>query len=366
MLSTCPIPLSDYPAVTLAHGGGGALMNALIAKMFRTAFRNPLLDQQHDGAIFDLAGRAAFSPASLVVRPLFCPGGAIGTPAVCGTVNDLAMCGARPLYLSAGFIIEEGLPMADLWRVVQSMQRCAADAGVQIVTGDTKVVDRGKGDGLYINTSGVGVIEHDLTLGPAAIRPGDAVLVNGDLGRHGIAIMAAREGLAFETTIESDSAALNGLVGALLAAGLELHCLRDLTRGGLASALNELAGSARLAIRVDERRIPVREDVQGACELLGFDPLYVANEGRLAVILPAAQAERALAVMRADPQGRGAAVIGEVLAPIAVTSSTAAPAASGPAAAPAGSAAGVVTLTTRIGVARILDLLSGEQLPRIC
>ncbi|HYL80251.1 MAG TPA: hydrogenase expression/formation protein HypE, partial [Candidatus Acidoferrum sp.] len=261
-----------------------------------------------------------------------------------GTVNDLAMCGARPQYLSAGFILEEGLPMETLWQIVRSMRQAADTARVQLVTGDTKVVDRGKGDGIFITTAGVGAIIHRLTIAPTSIRPGDAILLNGDVGRHGIAIMAVREGLAFEGTIESDCAPLADLVGSLLDAEVPIHCMRDLTRGGLASAMIEIAEAARRQIEIDERSIPVREDVQGACEILGFDPLYVANEGRFICILPAPQAERALQIMRTHPLGAGACLIGHV----------------------ADDASGLVTIRSRIGVTRIVDMLSGEQLPRIC
>jgi hydrogenase expression/formation protein HypE len=256
--------------------------------MFLPAFRNPLLEARHDGAVLAPGGvRLAFTTDAYVVRPLCFPGGDIGSLAVNGTVNDLAMCGARPLGLGAAFILEEGLAMETLWRIVQSMRRAADAAGVQLVTGDTKVVDRGKGDGIFITTAGIGLISHRLTIAPASVRPGDAILLNGDIGRHGIAIMAVREGLEFEAAIESDCAPLADLVGSLLEAGLEVHCLRDLTRGGLASALNEIAGAAHLGVSVDEGSIPVREDVRGACEILGFDPLYVANEGRFVCILPA-------------------------------------------------------------------------------
>jgi hydrogenase expression/formation protein HypE len=342
---SCPIPISEYPTVLLAHGGGGKLTHQLIEKVFVPAFRNPFLDQRHDGAVMSLpGGRLAFTTDSYVVRPLVFPGGDIGSLAVNGTVNDLAMCGARPLYLSAGFILEEGLPMQTLWKVVQSMRTAADAAQVQLVTGDTKVVDRGKGDGIFITTAGVGVIAHSLEIAPMSVRPGDAVLLSGDIGRHGIAIMAVREGLAFEGTIESDCAPLADLVGSLLGAGLPIHCLRDLTRGGLASALIEIAEAARVGITVEEARIPIREDVQGACEILGFDPLYVANEGRFICILPAAEAERALAVLRSRPKGEGACLVGRV---------TETP-------------SGLVTLRTRIGSQRIVDMLSGEQLPRIC
>jgi hydrogenase expression/formation protein HypE len=341
----CPIPISDYPQVLLAHGGGGKLMHQLIEKMFGPAFKNPLLDQQHDGAVVEINGaKLAFTTDSYVVRPIFFPGGDIGDLAVNGTVNDLAMCGARPLYLSAGFILEEGLPMDSLWRVVRSMQRAAAAAGVQLVTGDTKVVDKGKGDGIFINTAGIGVVEHNLAISPKAVRPGDAVLLNGDVGRHGIAIMAVREGLEFESAIESDTAPLAGVVLKLIAAGIEIHCLRDITRGGVASTFNEIASASGVNIAMDESAIPVREDVRGACEILGFDPLYVANEGRFAAFVAAKDAERALAILRAHPLGKEAALIGTV---------TAEP-------------PGLVTMKSRIGATRIVDMLSGEQLPRIC
>ena len=341
----CPIPINDYPHVLLAHGGGGTLMHQLIERMFVPTFQNPLLDVRHDGAVIARDSvRLAFTTDAYVVQPLCFPGGDIGSLAVNGTVNDLAMCGARPLYLSVAFILEEGLPMETLWRVVQSMRQAADAAGVQLVTGDTKVVDRGKGDGIFITTAGIGVISHRLTISPASIHTGDVVLLNGDIGRHGIAIMAVREGLDFETTIESDCAPLADLVGSLLEAGIEIHCLRDLTRGGLASALVEIAEAARLGISIDEGSIPVREDVQGACEILGFDPLYVANEGRFICILPAAEADRALRIMRAHPLGAEACLIGRVTE----------------------DASGLVTMRSRIGASRVVDMLSGEQLPRIC
>jgi hydrogenase expression/formation protein HypE len=264
--------------------------------------------------------------------------------AVHGTVNDLAMCGARPLYLSAGYIIEEGLPMETLWRIVQSMAQAAKNTGVQVVTGDTKVVDRGKGDGVFINTAGIGVVEHDLKIAPQSVRAGDTLLVSGDIGRHGIAIMAVREGLEFETTIESDSAPVADLVMQLLDAKIEVRCLRDLTRGGMASALNEIAESARVGIAIEELRVPVRDDVHAACEILGFDPLYVACEGRFVAFVAPQDADRALDIMRAHPLGSGAAIIGTVK----------------------DHDAGVVTMKSRIGASRIVDMISGEQLPRIC
>jgi hydrogenase expression/formation protein HypE len=310
---SCPLPIQDYPHVLLGHGGGGKLMHQLISKLFVPAFRNPLLEVQHDASVFDIAGqRLAFTTDSYVVRPLFFPGGDLGSLAVHGTVNDLAMAGARPLYLSAGFIIEEGLPMETLWKLVSSMQQAAQKAGVQIITGDTKVVDKGKGDGLFINTAGIGVVEHSLKIAPQSVQPGDAILVNGDLGRHGMAIMAVREGLSFESTIESDSAALAEPVLQLLRAGIEIHCLRDITRGGLTSVLNEIAEAAGLAIHVEEKLIPTREDVRAACEILGLDPLQVACEGRFTAFVPEHDADRALEVLRAHPSSTGACRIGKV------------------------------------------------------
>jgi len=343
---TCPIPLSDYPQVLLAHGGGGRLMADLIEKVFLPAFANPLLSTQHDGALISWAntGRLAFSTDSYVVRPLFFPGGDIGELAINGTVNDLAMCGARPLYLSAGFIVEEGLEMETLWQVVQSMRRAADAAGVQIVTGDTKVVDRGKGDGIFINTAGVGLVETDLDIAPTSIRTGDVVLLSSDIGRHGVAVMAVREGLEFETRIESDSAPVAALVADLLAADIDVRCLRDLTRGGLASALVEIAEQGRLHIAIDEQKIPVQEEVRGACEMLGLDPLYVANEGRFVAFVSAQDGERALDILRGHDAGRDAAQIGTVTT----------------------DPQGLVTLKNFMGSERIIDRLSGEQLPRIC
>ncbi len=342
---SCPFPIQDYPHVLLAHGGGGKLMHQLIGKLFLPAFGNPLLATQHDASVFDLAGqRVAFTTDSYVVRPLFFPGGDVGSLAVHGTVNDLAMAGARPLYLSAGFIIEEGLPMETLWQVVTSMRQAAQKAGVQIITGDTKVVDKGKGDGLFINTAGLGVVEHQLRIAPRSVEPGDAILVNGDLGRHGMAIMAVREGLEFESTIESDSAPLAEVVLQLVRAGVELHCLRDLTRGGLTSVLNEIAEAAGLALHVEERLIPVREDVRAACEVLGLDALQVACEGRFVAFVPEEDVQHTLEIMRAHPNGAEACRIGKV-------SDQRSP---------------KVLLKSAIGTQRILDMPSGEQLPRIC
>jgi hydrogenase expression/formation protein HypE len=342
----CPIPIEQYPNVLLAHGGGGRLTHQLIESVFLPAFDNSLLGERHDGAVFELAAaKYAFTTDSYVVQPLFFPGGNIGTLAVNGTVNDLSMCGARPLYLSAGFIIEEGLPMETLWRVVQSMKLSAEQAGIQIVTGDTKIVNRGKGDGIFINTAGVGQIISKQSISPASVKPGDRIILSGDIGRHGIAIMAVREGLEFESAIISDCAPLNGIALSLLDAGVEIHCMRDLTRGGLASTLVEIAEASHLHCAIEETAIPVREDVQGACEILGFDPLYVANEGRFALFVPAQEAERALQIMRSHPLGEQAQIIGTVQED---------------------NNRGLVTMRSRIGAARIVDMLSGEQLPRIC
>jgi len=351
----CPIPISDYPVITLAHGGGGRLTQMLIDRMFVPAF-GAQPGGGHDGAMFSLSdlaaaggglggGRLAFSTDSFVVSPRFFPGGDIGSLAVHGTVNDLAMCGARPLALSVGFILEEGLPMDELWRVVSSLARAAREAGVSVVTGDTKVVERGKGDGIYINTSGIGVIPPGIAISPDRARPGDLLLINGPIAQHGIAIMSVREGLSFETTIESDSASLHDLVaGVLAAAGEQVHVLRDPTRGGLSSTLNEIAVQAKVGIRLSETSIPINEEVRGACEILGLDPLYVANEGKCLLIVAREAGDKVLAALKAHPLGREAALIGEVVA----------------------DHPGRVVLRSRIGGQRIVDMLSGEQLPRIC
>lgn len=342
----CPLPLRRHERVLMAHGGGGRLMGELIQHVFAQAFANPYLAERHDGAVVPLAAgaRVAFTTDSYVVKPLFFPGGDIGSLAVNGTVNDLAMCGARPLYLSAGFILEEGFPMADLERISASMAAAAGAAGVQIVTGDTKVVERGKGDGLFVNTAGLGLVEGAQTIAPSALRPGDVVLLSGDIGRHGVAILAARESLGFETTLASDCAPLAAPVLALLEAGVELHCLRDLTRGGLGAALCELAQTSGLRLALDESAIPVQPEVAGACELLGLDPLFVANEGRFVAFVAAAEAERALALLQRHEVCAGAVAIGRV----------------------ADVRDGLVTLKTSFGTTRLVDLPSGEQLPRIC
>lgn len=348
----------------MAHGGGGRLTDQLIGKLFLPAFDNPFLSQRHDGALLEIGGlRLAFTTDSYVIHPLEFPGGDIGMMAVNGTVNDLAMCGARPLYLSAGFIIEEGLPMETLWRLVQSMKAAADSAGITLVTGDTKVVDKGKGDGMFINTAGIGMIEHSLTITPSSVRPGDSILLSGDVGRHGIAIMSVREGLEFESTIASDCAPLANPVLALLKAGIQIHCLRDLTRGGLSSALNEIANASHTQIQIEETAVPVSAPVRGACEILGFDPLYVANEGRFIAFVPPSDSKRALEILRQHEVCAEAVEIGRVLAGDSGTEE-------GPKG-PKGSEGrgglkGLVTIKSAIGVERVLDQISGEQLPRIC
>jgi len=343
--ASCPIPIQQYPRIQLAHGGGGKLMHQLVERMFLKAFGDQSEEMRHDSAVLNMpAGRMAFTTDSYVVRPLLFPGGDIGAMSVFGTVNDLAMSGARPLHLSAGFILEEGLPMETLWKIVCSMRAAADRCGVRIVTGDTKVVDKGKGDGMFINTSGIGVIEHSLNISPASVRVGDAILVNGDLGRHGMAIMSVREGLGFEGTLESDSAPVAAPVLELLAAGVEIHCLRDLTRGGLASALNEIAQAANLRLLLQEKLIPVRADVHAACEVLGLDPLLVACEGRFVAFVPPQDAPRALSILNRGQSGGSAVCIGEVRGEIPP----------------------LVALQTVLGPSRILDMPSGEQLPRIC
>jgi hydrogenase expression/formation protein HypE len=331
--------------VTLSHGSGGKASHNLIEGVFAPAFANPLLDRMDDSAILELGPRIAFTTDSYVVSPLFFPGGDIGKLAVHGTINDLAMAGARPLYLSAGFILEEGFPIAELRRVVDSMAAAARDAGVAIVTGDTKVVQRGKADGLFINTAGIGLPQTPWELGQNRARPGDSVLLSGPIGDHGIAVMLAREALEIEADILSDSAPLHTLVAALLeVAGPGLRCLKDPTRGGVATTLNEIALASEVAIALDEQAIPVRPEVRGACELLGLDPLTIANEGKLLAVVAPEQAEAALSALRAHPLGREAAMVGQIRA----------------------EPAAMVFLHTDIGGTRVLDMLVGDPLPRIC
>lgn len=342
---TCPLPLRHHPTIVMGHGGGGKLSGDLVEHLFMPAFANPALAQLGDFAALDLpGGRLAFSTDSFVVRPRFFPGGNIGDLAVNGTVNDLAMSGARPIYLSAGFILEEGLPLDELGIIVQTMAAAAQRAGVEIVTGDTKVVDRGHGDGIYINTSGIGIIPAQVRIGPEQARPGDQVLVSGEIATHGIAIMSVREGLTFETTIESDSAPLHELVAALLAAAPQVRVLRDPTRGGLATSLNEIAAASRVGVAIDEKSVPVDSAVRAGCEFLGLDPLYVANEGKLVAIVPAGQAGPALEALRNHPLGRHAAHIGHITE----------------------DHPGRVIARTGIGGSRLVDKQIGEQLPRIC
>jgi hydrogenase expression/formation protein HypE len=342
---SCPIPLADYPSVLLSHGSGGKLTQQLIQKIFLSQFQNEFLEPLHDGAIAEINGmRFAFSTDSYVVNPIFFPGGNIGELAVNGTVNDLAMCGAKPLFLSCAFIIEEGFAMEDLWRIVQSIQEAAKKASVQIITGDTKVVDKGKGDKMFINTSGIGIIEKERNISPKNVNVGDKIILSGTIAEHGIAIMSVRESLQFETAMTSDTAPLNTLVETMFSASNNIHVLRDPTRGGVATVLNEIAESANVGIKISEEKIPVREEVQSACEILGFDPLYVANEGKLLAFVEKNDAEKIWNAMRLHPLGINAAIIGEVV----------------------DEHRGVIVMRSTIGGTRVVDMLSGEQLPRIC
>jgi len=343
---SCPLPLRDTPNVVLGHGGGGKLSAELVEHLFLPQFSHHALQELGDASVVPITtGRIALSSDSFVVRPLFFPGGSIGELAINGTVNDLAMRGAQPLYLTAGFIIEEGLPMAQLGQIAARMGQAARAAGVHVVAGDTKVVDKGHGDGLFINTAGVGALPDGRCIGPTRARPGDVVLVSGTLGDHGMAIMSVREGLAFETVIQSDCAPLNGLVEAMLQAGGDgIHVLRDPTRGGASAVLNEIAAQSDVGIVIDECAVPINAEVQAACEILGLDPLHVANEGKLLAFAAPAQADAVLAAMRAHPLGRCAAVIGRVT----------------------DQHRRMVVARTAIGGARILPMQLGEQLPRIC
>jgi hydrogenase expression/formation protein HypE len=343
---SCPLPLQNYPTIVLGHGSGGKMMNDLIRHLFAAELGNNLLDQLGDSTLLPPfpTARLAFTTDSFVVNPLFFPGGDIGELAVNGTVNDLAMSGAKPLYLSAGFILEEGLPMETLARLVASMGRACRQAGVMIVAGDTKVVNKGHGDGVYINTTGLGWLAEGIDIRPQNARPGDVILVNGTLGDHGVAVLSVREGLQFDTVIESDTTPLNDLVEAMLATTPEIHCLRDLTRGGLAAALNELAAASRVGIEFEENRVPLRPEVATACEMLGLDPFYIANEGKLLAIVPEKWGEALLETMQKHPKGEKAAIIGRVVA----------------------DHPGLVVAQTAIGGSRLVDLPAGELLPRIC
>jgi len=340
------LPLADYPTIVMGHGGGGKLGNELVEHLFLPAFRNPELENLGDAAVLDAAGaRLAISTDSFVVQPLFFPGGSIGDLAVNGTVNDLAVSGAEPKYLSASFILEEGFALTQLAAIVNAMAKAAAIAGVKIVTGDTKVVERGHGDGCYITTAGVGVLRSDSAVGPRRARNGDAVIVSGSIGDHGMAIMSVREGLEFESPIRSDCAALNGMIGKVLdAAGAAVHAMRDPTRGGLASTLNEIALASDVGIVIDETRLPVRAEVQSACELLGLDPVYVANEGKAVFFVAPEAADRVLEVLRGDPLGKDAAHIGHVTA----------------------EHKRMLVARTAMGANRVIPTMIGEQLPRIC
>ncbi|PWH13172.1 MAG: hydrogenase expression/formation protein HypE [Anaerolineae bacterium] len=343
--AVCPVPLPHNERIVLGHGSGGKMAADLIAKTFLPAFDNPALRAGDDGAVVEFpVGKLVVSTDSHVVAPLFFPGGDIGHLAVCGTVNDVAVMGATPLYLTVGFILEEGLPLDTLHRIVDSMRQAAREAGVQIVSGDTKVVQRGKADGVYISTTGVGVLPPGRMLGGAQARPGDVVLLSGPMGDHGIAVLAARGELGFETDIQSDCAPLNGLIADLLTACPAVHVLRDPTRGGVATTLNEIARQSGVGITLFEKSLPVRPAVAAVCEMLGFDPLYVANEGKILVILPREHAEQALAAMHNSRYGKEAVLIGEV---------TEAP-------------AGRVLMKTALGSTRVVDMLAGEMLPRIC
>ncbi len=346
---TCPIPLKNYPTIVMGHGAGGKMMNDLIAHLFAPLFDNDLLGQMGDSTALDMSalsagGRLAFSTDSFVVSPIIFPGGDIGDLAVNGTVNDIAMSGAKPLYLSAGFILEEGLAMDTLGQIAASMANAARIAGVQVVTGDTKVVNKGHGDGIYINTSGFGIIPEGIDIAAKNARPGDMILVSGTMGDHGMAIMSKRAGLEFESQIVSDTAPLYGMISEMLDVTKEIHCLRDATRGGLSAVLNELAGVSKVGIEFEETKVPVTPAVNAACEMLGLDPLYIANEGKLVAIVAPDVADEVLAVMQANEYGKDAAIIGTVTEAHAKR----------------------VVAKTAIGGSRVVDLPAGELLPRIC
>ncbi|AXI81253.1 hydrogenase expression/formation protein HypE [Peterkaempfera bronchialis] len=342
---TCPAPLRDHPRIVMGHGGGGALSAELVRHVFAPAFGGPVLAALADSATVTLGGaRLAFSTDSYVVRPLFFPGGSIGDLAVNGTVNDLAMSGARAAYLSCGFILEEGVETSVVARVAEALGAAARAAGVEVATGDTKVVEAGHGDGIYLNTAGIGLVPAGVDIRPQRAVPGDVVIVSGPIGLHGVAVLSVREGLEFGVAVESDCAALGGLVEAMLAVTPELHVLRDPTRGGLAAAVGEIAAAAGVGVVLQERSVPVPPEVANACAILGLDPMYVANEGKLVAFVPRAEADAVLAAMRAHPLGAGAAVIGECV----------------------DAHPGMVVARTGLGGTRVVDLPLGEQLPRIC
>jgi hydrogenase expression/formation protein HypE len=341
----CPAPLRDYPNIVMGHGGGGALSAELVEHLFLPAYGAAADAALGDSAVLEVAGaRLAFSTDSYVVRPMFFPGGSIGDLAVNGTVNDLAMSGAQPVALSTAYILEEGTALADLGRVAEAVGAAASRAGVRLVTGDTKVVDSGHGDQVFINTAGIGLVPDGIDISPARTRPGDVVIISGEIGVHGVAVMSCREGLEFGTLVESDSAPLNGLVAAMLATGADVHVLRDPTRGGVAASLNEIARAAKVGVELVERSLPIPQDVSDACGLLGLDPLYVANEGKLLAFVPAEEADAVLAAMRASEYGKGSTVIGTCVS----------------------EHPGMVVAKTGLGGTRVVDLPLGEQLPRIC
>ena len=349
MFGSCPVPVSQYDRVLLGHGSGGRLSADLVQRLFLPAFHNDILARLEDQAVCDLAphggaGRIAFTTDSFVVKPIFFPGGDIGSLAVNGTINDLAMGGATPLFLSAAFILEEGLPLEDLRRIAASMRAACDAAGVTLVAGDTKVVDRGKGDQVFITTAGIGMVPPGVSLSVSACRPGDRVIVSGTIGDHGIAIMSVREGLEFETALESDTASLADLTRVMLEACPDIRCMRDPTRGGVSSTAHEIAAASKVGVSLDEAAIPMRDEVRGACEILGLDPLYVANEGKLIAVVPAESAARLVSVMQGHPLGARSAIVGEIT----------------------GAHPGMVVLRSRVGGTRVVTMLAGEQLPRIC
>ncbi|NJO68155.1 MAG: hydrogenase expression/formation protein HypE [Bacteroidetes bacterium] len=340
---SCPIPVNDYPRIVMAHGGGGKLSNTLIEQVLLKELDNPYLRQMHDGALLPVNGKIALTTDSFVVQPIFFPGGDIGELAIYGTVNDLVCCGSKPRYISLGLILEEGLEVETLRQIVKSIRIAADKSGVAVVTGDTKVVEKGKGDKIFINTAGIGEQMPGLDIHPVNIRPGDKIIINGSIAEHGIAILSSREGLQFGTEIQSDAAPMIGLLETIYKETKEIHCMRDPTRGGLASACNELAKSANLGITLWESAIPLKEEVKGACEILGFDPLYVANEGKMLFFVPDSVADMVLNCLQNHPLGVNASIIGEVT-----------------------DEKPLVKLKTVIGSHRIVDMISGEQLPRIC
>ena len=341
----CPIPITDSDCILLGHGSGGRLSHQLINDIFYPAFKNNLLEQNHDGCVFPVKeGRIACSTDSFVVNPVFFPGGNIGDLAINGTVNDLACCGAEPEYLTVGFILEEGLPLADLRHIVTAMKEAAEKAGVRIIAGDTKVVERGKCDKIYINTTGIGIVPQGVDIAPSKAVAGDAIICSGNIGAHGIAVLSARESLGFETELKSDTAALNKMCSCLIQEIKEIHVLRDPTRGGVGTTLNEIANSAKVEIELDEASLPVPEPVRGASEILGIDPLFIANEGIVLVILPEEYAEQAISILHRFPEGRNAARIGRALS----------------------QGRSLVKLKTIYGNHRIVSMLAGDQLPRIC